>query len=368
MSTSPTLTALAEAVADGSDADWTAAESQTTDPAERELAGYLLAAAAIGRRKAALYTLSIGPNHFLAQPIALAPGDTWGPLRIVEHIGRGRFGDVYRAHDATLDREVALKILRTSATADDSAPSAVVHEGRLMARVRHPNVITIHGAQTIDGRTGLWMEFIEGRTLAAEVRENGPLGADEVARVGIALCDALAAVHAAGLVHRDIKALNVLREKTGRIVLGDFGTGQEATQGPGEAVLVGTPAYVAPEVFAGQPATARSDLYSLGALLYYLATGAYPVDGRSIAALREAHAKGTRRLLRAEKPDRTAALTTAIDRALTPDPEGRFDSAREMQRALTNARPRRTKQVALVSSHCLLDRPGIDVLRRQSDA
>ena len=144
---------------------------------------------------------------------------------MIEHVGCGRFGDVYRAWDAALDREVALKILR----ADDEAAvqTDIVEEGRLMARVRHPNVVAIHGARRIDGATGLWMEFVKGRTLAAELAERGPLAAAELASVGIQLCRALAAVHSAGLVHRDVKAQNVLRDDAGRVVLGDFGTGRE---------------------------------------------------------------------------------------------------------------------------------------------
>lgn len=339
MSNSPSLTALAEAVADGAEldwSDWANAESSPTDPSERELFSCLFAAAAIGRRMASRYTLS---QFHPAVEQRLESGETWGGLRIVEHVGRGRFGDVYRAYDPSLDREVALKILQ-SCPEVQSDGATVVHEGRMMARVRHPNVVTIYGAQTINRRTGLWMEFVEGRTLAAEVHDAGPLDPAEVVGIGLALCDAVGAVHAAGLVHRDVKALNVMRDTSGRIVLGDFGTGQEVTDVLPEG-LAGTPAYLAPELFAGGRATPRSDIYSLGTLLYFLLSGTYPVRADTLKALRQAHGSGQRRPIRTVCPTCPAALARVIDRATLPDPAERFDTIAEMRRALHAAAHRR---------------------------
>ena len=216
------LNELAESVADGATPDWESAESSAPDESDRETVVRLRAVASIGRFFATIG--SRAPEDRSNRPV-LPAGTMWGALRVIEHVGCGRFGDVYRAWDAALDREVALKILR----ADDEAAvqTDIVEEGRLMARVRHPNVVTIHGARRIDGATGLWMEFVNGRTLAAELAERGPLAAAELARIGIQLCRALAAVHSAGLVHRDVKAQNVLRDDAGRVVLGDFGTGRE---------------------------------------------------------------------------------------------------------------------------------------------
>src|SRR5262245_9526750 len=192
----------------------------------------------------------------------------WGPLRLLERVGEGAFGDVYRAWDPRLDREVALKLLkhRDSRHDPEAAGSGtevrVVDEGRLLARVRHPNVVTVHGADRIDGLVGLWMEFVRGRTLEAVLRDHGPFGAQEAALIGLDVCRALSAVHGAGLVHRDIKAQNVMREAGGRIVLMDFGTGREDLQ-DGPAQLAGTPLYLAPEVFAGAPPTPRGDIYGV---------------------------------------------------------------------------------------------------------
>ena len=199
--------------------------------------------------------------------------ESWGHLRVLECIGRGAFGEVYRAWETRLDREVALKLLR--AHVDDASPPSVIEEGRLLARVRHPNVVTIHGAERIDGRIGLWMEFVKGRTLEQALREGTRFTEQEVARIGVELCGAVSAVHAAGLVHRDIKAQNVMMAEDARLVLMDFGTGLEL-RSASETPVAGTPLYLSPEVLAGGPATVQSDVYSIGVLLYHLLTNRFP--------------------------------------------------------------------------------------------
>ena len=281
------LDAVAAAIADGTPPDWEAARAAARTDEDRAALEHLRHIAEFGSG-------SISPGNLLTPDVAegeQAPA-LWGTLQVRERVGRGRFGDVYRAWDPALDRDVALKLLHSR---DTSESAAVVDEGRLMARVRHPNIVTIYGAQRIDGRVGLSMEFIHGHTLADELRERGPLDAAGVGTIGIALARALAAVHDTGLVHRDIKPSNVLRENTGRIVLGDFGTGQELDQSESERVgLTGTPAYLAPEIFEHAPATPPSDLYSLGALLFHLLTGTHPVPGATIGEIRRAHQRGTR--------------------------------------------------------------------------
>ena len=324
---------LAEAVADGRLPDWSAAESGTADAVERGVIAKLRAVHAIH----GLMTTWTARSGDAARRVVLAPGDTWGGLEIRAHIGRGKFGDVYRAWDPALDRDVALKLIRHGDGAD-IPESRVVFEGRLMARVRHPNVVTIHGAQRIDGVSGLWMELVGGRTLAAELAERGPFDANELMRVGAELARALDAVHRAGLVHRDVKAQNVLREASGRILLGDFGTGLELDE-PDEdrGGLAGTPAYLAPEIFARQPATPQSDLYSLGALLFHLATGQHVVPGRSLRELRDAHALGARRSIDTLRPDLPEALRRAIARALDPAAARRFESGAAMASAFEHS-------------------------------
>ena len=269
-----------------------------------------------------------------AETVATPPDSVaWGSLRLLERVGEGAFGDVYRAWDPRLDREVALKLLRRPDSQHDSVGSLVVDEGRLLARVRHSNVVTVYGADRLEDRVGLWMEFVHGRTLEAVLRDHGPFGAQEAGLIGLDVCRALSAVHRAGLIHRDIKAHNVMREAGGRIVLMDFGTGRE-NLGDRHAELAGTPLYLAPEVFAGRPATARSDIYSVGVLLYHLATGSYPVKGRTVADLREGHAARRRAWLRDERPDLPDRFVLAVERALAVDPDERYESAGAMEAAL----------------------------------
>jgi Protein kinase domain len=173
------------------------------------------------------------------------------------------------------------------------------------------------------------MEFIKGRTLEEIVRKQGPLGQGEAVTVGSKVGHALAAVHAAGIIHRDVKARNVMREDRGRIVLMDFGTGRDGAQlaqaGAGE--IVGTPLYMAPEVLAGARATVQSDIYSVGVLLYYLLTGRHPVEGRTLDEIVQAHVRGRRKPLAERRPDLRDDFLRVIDKALAPDPDARYDSA-----------------------------------------
>ena len=315
---------LAAAIADGQNPDWDAAESGAADEGERILIRQLRSASLIGRARACLYTSSL-VGEILGPRPSLSSGATWGPLHIIEKVGRGRFGDVYRAWDPTLDREVALKLLRPRSPFGAFDDSNIVAEGRMMARVRHPNVATIYGAQTIGGVTGLWMEFVRGRTLEDELVVRGAFSPDELTHVAIELGHALKAIHGAGLVHRDIKAQNVMRDDAGRVVLGDFGTGRDLDHVGSE--LAGTPLYIAPEIFDGAPATPGSDIYSLGVLLHHLATGSFPIRATSIDVVRDAHHRGVRALLRDARPDLPRDLITAVDRAAEPDPDMRFESA-----------------------------------------
>ncbi len=271
-------------------------------------------------------------GHAAAEPAPpLEAGSRWGMLEVHERIGGGSFGDVYRARDTRLDRDVALKVLNR----DASDPRAeVVREARLLARIRHPNVVMVHGADRIGGRVGIWTEFLRGKTLDALLREKGVLDGKEATLIGLDLCRALSAVHAAGIVHQDVKLTNVMKEEDGRIVLMDFGLGREAEQGGSRRALSGTPLFMAPEVLAGSPSDARSDLYSLGVVFFALVTGALPVAAATLEELRACHARGDRRAAKDLRADLPPALVRFLDRALSPDPEKRFQSAAEAEQSL----------------------------------
>ena len=321
------LLGVATAIADRSGVDWESAAQSVTSENERGLLAEL-------RFIAELHRVTTTAD-------ATCKVEQWGPLTIREHVGRGTFGDVYRAWDTRLDREVALKILHRRERDDEARASRVIEEGRLLARVRHPNVVTVYGAERLNGQVGVWMEFIHGKTLEEELHARGPFNVEEAANIGIELSDALSTVHRAGLIHRDVKAQNVMRDRDGRLVLTDFGAGCEVKEtGDGPAnELAGTPLCVAPEILEGQAATPKSDIYSLGVLVYHLVTGTYPVRGRSLEEVRTAHARGARSRLRDARPDLPAAFVDAVDRALDPDPQKRYEDPGAFGTALTAAVP-----------------------------
>jgi serine/threonine-protein kinase len=316
---------VAAALADGTPVDWDSAAGCVTSDDDRKLLAEL-------RFISGLVRLT-PPDSSLPAPVVDPQGappsrESWGPLKILEHVGRGTFGDVYRAWDSRLDRQVALKVLRRRERDDEARASMVIQEGRLLARVRHPNVVTVYGAERIEGQVGVWMEFVHGKTLEQELRERGPFDVDRIIKIGIDLADALSTVHRAGLVHGDVKTHNVMCDRDGRVVLTDFGAGWEIDQthdGSGRE-LAGTPVCVAPELLAGQTPTPRSDVYSLGVLLYHLTTGTYPVRGRSLKEVSEAHVQGKRSPLDSLRTDLPDAFVRIVERALHPNPADRFDS------------------------------------------
>ncbi len=318
---------LVDAILDGTSIDWAVAEAGSLGkpPFIRQLR--VLAAIAEFHRRTSPSTSGLPQGRPSYQEPKVADASVlWGHLRLVERIGRGAFGVVYRAWDTRLDREVALKLLPAGPSTGDRAASAIIHEGRLLARVRHPNVVTIYGAEQIADRIGLWMEFVRGHTLEQILDQQKVVGVAEAIDIGLELCRAVSAVHGASLLHRDIKTHNVMRAEAGRIVLMDFGTGREL-EDHARADLAGTPLYLAPEVLAGTQATVLSDVYSLGVLLYHLVSGSYPVHARTVREVRRAHERGERIPLRTERSSVPATLAGVIERAIEPDPERRYPSA-----------------------------------------
>jgi serine/threonine protein kinase/Tfp pilus assembly protein PilF len=329
---------VAEAMVDGVEVDWASAESSADDESLRRILGELKVIAAIAEIHGTA-SPGVGSGRIERERSPDSSDEapkTWGPLRVLEKVSEGTFGSVYRAWDQRLDREVALKLLRRQESWEADAASVVIHEGRMLAQVRHPNVVTVHGADRISGDVGLWMEFIPGLTLEELLRERGPFGAGEARLIGLDVCRALSAVHSAGMLHRDIKTQNVMREDGGRIVLMDFGTGLDhgSVSKHEPSSLEGTPLYMAPEILEGHGASVRSDIYSVGVLLYRLVTGSYPVRERSVAEVRDAHARGARTFLRDARPELPESFVEIVERALSVKPEDRYASAGAMEAAL----------------------------------
>ena len=311
---------LADAVARGSHVDWTKESTEVIADEGRQV---LLELQALERLMRVHGAPSEAPDSAGSNLVR-----RWGDFELREQIGAGRFGSVYRGWDRQLERDVAIKLLDVAGI--DRA--AYLREARLLARVRHPNVVHVYGAGELDDIPGFWMELVEGTTLARVLQERGPMSVEELSIVGGVVCRALSAVHRAGLVHQDVKAQNVMREPDGRLVLMDLGAGSAI--GHDGRPQSGTPRYMAPELFDGGVTSARSDIYSLGVLLFLLATGEFPATGRTYDEIAEHHRERRGRSLRAFRPDFPPGFLDAIDRVLSPDPLQRFASADEFSTSI----------------------------------
>ena len=348
----PVLSQLASAIDERESVDWTSTESATADESTRQVIRELAVIAAISDVHSSIplrtdVHAAAGP----AEPNRAMLG-TWGTFRLLQKVGQGAYGEVYRAWDTRLDREVALKLLAAGVGGHGAQATSIVEEGRLLARVRHPNVVTIHGAEHHDGRIGLWMEFIKGRTLEQVLAKTPKLREAEVVTIGLEICRAVSAVHEAGLLHRDIKAHNVMRSEDGRIVLMDLGAGKKVDDDSLD--LAGTPLYLSPEVLRGSPATIRSDIYSLGVLLYRLATGSYPVWGRTVGEVRTAHDRGHYVPVHVARGDISPKLAHLIERAIAQEPARRYETADSLAADLAGTKRHPRPLVALTAGAAAL--------------
>ncbi len=270
-------------------------------------------------------------------------GQTLGHYRILEQIGAGGMGVVYRAHDESLDRDVALKVLPADSFQDETARARLLREARTASQLNHPHICTIHEVGEADGHAFIAMELVEGNPLSMKLL-SGPLPAAEVVRLGLQLAEALAHAHDRGIVHRDLKAANVVITPEGRAKVLDFGlakrmtadgTGDTATQSqvsltqPGS--VVGTLAYMAPEQLRGQPADTRSDVWALGAVIYEMATGARPFQGQTGFELSSAIMNRPPAPMAGKIP---IELKAVVERCLEKEPGRRYQRGGELQAAL----------------------------------
>ena len=331
MSTDERFDDVARAVLEGQPVDWPTLESSVEADQLSVLRGLKIVAAIVD-----VHRSTDRSRDEIDHTPRGAEIPHWGPLQLIERVGAGSFGEVYRAWDTRLDREVALKLLPDDPAAAGPG-SSIIHEGQLLARVRHRNVATIYGAERIDGRVGLWMEFVRGRTIEKAIAEGKVFSTSEAIDIGIELCRAMAAVHGSNLLHRDVKAANVMLADDDRVVLMDFGAVQDLNDRTNTTVA-GTPLYLAPEVLNGDDPTVRSDLFSVGVLLYRLLTHSYPVSARSVEEVRRAYQRGDVRTLRASRPDLPLRLAAEIDRAIDADPNRRHENAEALAARLTAVR------------------------------
>ena len=325
--------ALAESISDGNPIDWDQAE--TAPGVDAAMVRSLRDVERIAR-----FSSQTQVAPFAGVPPSSAPSrmhpQRWGNLTLLELAGTGTRGQVWRAWDSTLQRQVALKFLQDTDGA--GASEDLLQEARALARVHHPNVATVFGIAEYEGQAGMWMEFLGGSTLAAEIERTGPMTPREVARIGVSLCSALESLESAGLVHRDIKPANIALQPDGRVVLMDFGLGLRFTA-PAESRSSGTPVFMAPEVLASGPPTPRSDLYALGVTLWWAAAGRPPFQASTLEKLKEEVARGPVPKLREANPAVPRTLAAAIEWAMNPDPEARPRGAAQLGASLSAVRP-----------------------------
>ncbi len=279
--------------------------------------------------------------------MALTPGSRLGPYEILSAAGAGGMGEVYRARDTRLERIVAVKILPAHLSDQPAARERFDREARAISSLNHPNICHLYDVGSQNGIDYLVMEFLEGESLADRLRR-GPLTQDQVLRLGIEICEGLERAHRAGVVHRDLKPGNIMLTKSG-VKLLDFGLARSApaitdSQGSAqetlhkaltaEGTVVGTFQYMSPEQIEGKHVDGRSDLFSLGAVLYEMLTGRRAFEGKSQISIASAILEKEPEPISASKPLTPPALDHAIRTCLAKDPDQRWQTSRDLAHAL----------------------------------
>jgi serine/threonine protein kinase len=274
----------------------------------------------------------------------LSPGSEFAGFRVERTLGHGGMGNVYLAREVRLDRDVALKVIRTELAEDERFRARFREESRTAASIEHPRVVTVFGAGERDGLLFVSMRYVPGRDLGRLIAARGALAVDEAASLIAQVADGLDAVHAAGLVHRDVKPANVLVAESGlggdrpTAYLTDFGLAKIAASTSGLTAtgeVIGTVDYMAPEQIEGRRVDARTDVYALGCVLFHAVTGDVPFPERESSAKMWAHLN--------EPPPAVpsgsgrTALEPVIRRAMAKEPSGRFPSAGDLGRAAVAA-------------------------------
>jgi serine/threonine-protein kinase len=297
--------------------------------------------AAISSRPKSLSTSSrLGVAVALAEEGRFLPGTlVAGRYRVIGLIGRGGMGEVYRATDLTLAQSVALKFLPEDAAANERLLERFHNEVRIARQVSHPNVCRVYDIGEADGLPFISMEYIDGEDLASLLKRIGRLPSDKALEIARKVCAGLAAAHERGVIHRDLKPQNIMLNKRGEVVIMDFGLAAVADALEGVEARNGTPAYMAPEQLRGESVTARSDIYSLGLVIYELFTGKRAFEADTMAEL-----------VRMQETSRPAAITSiaaevdpavekVVQRCLHSDPAQRPQTALAVAAALPGGDP-----------------------------
>jgi serine/threonine protein kinase len=284
--------------------------------------------------------------------MAVAPGVRLGQYEIISLLGSGGGGEVYRARDSRLGREVAIKILRRLPTGDPDGLRRFEREAHALAALNHPNIVTIHSVEEADGIRFFTMEVVEGKPLCHLIPKDGML-LDRLKNIAIQLATALAAAHGKNIIHRDLKPANIIISAEGRVKILDFGlaklnesdragvdTADLATRQITEEVrIVGTVAYMSPEQAEGKPVDSRSDLFSVGTILFELATGERPFKGNTTLAVMSSIINDAPPSVTMLNPSVSRDLAKIIVRCLNKDPEHRYQTAKDLRNALQELSP-----------------------------
>jgi hypothetical protein len=274
-----------------------------------------------------------GPN-----PIIPKPGENFGDYRIIRLLGRGGMGEVYEAEHVPSGRRVALKVMGHALTSDEDR-KRFLREGRLAAAISHPNVVYVFGSEEIAGRPVIAMELVQGGTLKDRLRRKGSLSIVDAVESTLQMIDGLEAACSAGILHRDIKPANCFVRPDGTVKVGDFGL-SISTIARGESLVtasgsvIGTPTYASPEQLRGQELDVRSDIYSVGASLYYLLTGRPPHQAQDLVQLITEVLDKTAPTPHELRPEIPKALSRVIMRCLAKDRNARFPSYAALRKAL----------------------------------
>jgi serine/threonine-protein kinase len=262
-----------------------------------------------------------------------------GRYELQELVGAGGMSNVFRAYDRLLERTVAIKVLHEQLGADEDYVERFRREARSVAQLTHPNIVTVIDRGEEDGRQYIVFEYIEGDSLK-QVVNDGPLPIGDTLELALQVAEALAFAHDRGLVHRDVKPQNVLLTEEGRAKVTDFGIARSLdVQGVTQTgTVLGTSDYIAPEQARGQPVDRKTDIYSLGAVLYELLTGDVPYSGDNFVAVAMQHVHEPIPSVLERRPDVPLRLDFAVQRAMAKDPDDRFDSMHDLVHELQACR------------------------------
>ncbi len=270
-------------------------------------------------------------------------GKTIGRYQITEHLGRGGMAEVYKAYQPSLDRYVAIKLMHGFLADEKEFLTRFEREAKVVATLRHPNIVQVHDFDVENGVYFMVMEFINGETLKGRLQtleEHGEwVSTEDAARIILAVGSALKYAHERGMVHRDVKPANVMITEDGQVILTDFGIAKIVTSSnlTASGAMVGTPSYMAPEQGMGQPGDERSDIYSLGVMLYQLMVGRLPYDADTPLAVVLKHINDPLPLPRSVKPDLSEPLERVILKSLAKNPIDRYQKVSEMLADLRQA-------------------------------